>query len=145
VAEYVNVLIHHIGLLHRGTEKLAEYRTFLQTLPLFWSTMTMFQQCHKNICYVLAFGTVIKYIVYRCVHNIFDVIFLELYAYTKSYLSCNDACIGCWCVDAVFMGFWRKRIYYEFYERVSEHAYIVHNFKPGGVAYDIKKRSVKWY
>jgi len=25
----------HIGLLHRGTEKLAEYKTFLQALPYF--------------------------------------------------------------------------------------------------------------
>ncbi len=25
----------HIGLLHRGTEKLAEYKTYLQVLPYF--------------------------------------------------------------------------------------------------------------
>jgi NADH:ubiquinone oxidoreductase subunit D len=43
------------------TEKLAEYRTYLQILPLFWSLKIMFQQCHKNICYVLAFRTFIKY------------------------------------------------------------------------------------
>ncbi len=27
----------HIGLLHRGTEKLAENRTYLQTVPLYGS------------------------------------------------------------------------------------------------------------
>ena len=31
--EVVQRLDPHIGLLHRGTEKLAETRTFLQTLP----------------------------------------------------------------------------------------------------------------
>lgn len=33
--EYITRVDPHIGLLHRGTEKLAEYRTFLQVLPLF--------------------------------------------------------------------------------------------------------------
>ena len=29
------VLNQHIGLLHRGTEKLIEYKTYLQALPYF--------------------------------------------------------------------------------------------------------------
>lgn len=27
--------VQHIGLLHRGTEKLIEYKTYLQALPYF--------------------------------------------------------------------------------------------------------------
>jgi len=33
--EVVKKAIPHIGLLHRGTEKLIEHRTFLQALPYF--------------------------------------------------------------------------------------------------------------
>jgi NADH dehydrogenase (ubiquinone) Fe-S protein 2 len=33
--EVVQKAIPHIGLLHRGTEKLIEYKTFLQALPYF--------------------------------------------------------------------------------------------------------------
>jgi len=29
------ILNQHIGLLHRGTEKLIEYKTYLQALPYF--------------------------------------------------------------------------------------------------------------
>jgi len=33
--EILNKLDPHIGLLHRGTEKLIEYKTFIQALPYF--------------------------------------------------------------------------------------------------------------
>ena len=45
----------HIGLLHRGTEKLIEYKTFLQALPFFsrldgWVSVRL-----KSIKYLLLF------------------------------------------------------------------------------------------
>ena len=33
--EIINKVDTHIGLLHRGTEKLIEYKTYLQALPYF--------------------------------------------------------------------------------------------------------------
>jgi NADH:ubiquinone oxidoreductase subunit D len=33
--EVINKVDSHIGLLHRGTEKLIEYKNFLQALPYF--------------------------------------------------------------------------------------------------------------
>jgi NADH:ubiquinone oxidoreductase subunit D len=33
--EIVNKTDSHIGLLHRGTEKLIEYKTYIQALPYF--------------------------------------------------------------------------------------------------------------
>lgn len=33
--EVINSVDVHIGLLHRGTEKLIEYKTYLQALPYF--------------------------------------------------------------------------------------------------------------
>ncbi len=31
----MNSILQHIGLLHRGTEKLIEYKTYTQALPYF--------------------------------------------------------------------------------------------------------------
>ena len=43
----------HIGLLHRGTEKLAETRTFLQTLPYMDRLDYVSMMCNEH-AYVLA-------------------------------------------------------------------------------------------
>jgi NADH dehydrogenase (ubiquinone) Fe-S protein 2 len=52
----------HIGLLHRGTEKLIEYRTYLQGLPYFdrLDYVSMMAQEH---CYSLAVEHLLKCIV----------------------------------------------------------------------------------
>ena len=51
--EIVNKVDAHIGLLHRGTEKLIEYKTFIQALPYFdrLDYVSMMAQEH---CYSLA-------------------------------------------------------------------------------------------
>jgi NADH dehydrogenase (ubiquinone) Fe-S protein 2 len=35
IGEFVKRAVPHIGLLHRGTEKLVEYKNYLQALPYF--------------------------------------------------------------------------------------------------------------
>ena len=41
----------HIGLLHRGTEKLIEYKTYMQALPYFdrldYVSMMCNEQCYR--------------------------------------------------------------------------------------------------
>lgn len=43
----------HVGLLHRGTEKLCEYRTYLQNLPYFDRLDYVSMMCNEQ-CYSLA-------------------------------------------------------------------------------------------
>jgi NADH dehydrogenase (ubiquinone) Fe-S protein 2 len=43
----------HIGLLHRGTEKLIEYKTYLQALPYFDRLDYVSMMCNEQ-CYSLA-------------------------------------------------------------------------------------------
>ena len=42
----------HIGLLHRGTEKLIEYKTYMQALPYFdrldYVSMMCNEQCYRS-------------------------------------------------------------------------------------------------
>src|ERR1700685_1733265 len=51
--EVIKQIDPHIGLLHRGTEKLIEYKTYLQAIPYFdrLDYVSMMSQEH---CYALA-------------------------------------------------------------------------------------------
>ena len=46
----------HIGLLHRGTEKLIEYKTYMQALPYFdrldYVSMMCNEQCYRWVNYM---------------------------------------------------------------------------------------------
>src|SRR3984885_3992491 len=52
-AEIVQRVDPHIGLLHRGTEKLVEYKTYLQALPYFDRLDYVSMMCNEQ-CYSLA-------------------------------------------------------------------------------------------
>jgi NADH dehydrogenase (ubiquinone) Fe-S protein 2 len=57
--ELVLLVDPHIGLLHRGTEKLIEYKTYLQALPYFdrLDYVSMMVQEH---CYALTVENLLK-------------------------------------------------------------------------------------
>lgn len=52
-AEYVVRADPHIGLLHRGTEKLIEYKTYMQALPYFDRLDYVSMMCNEQ-CFSLA-------------------------------------------------------------------------------------------
>jgi NADH dehydrogenase (ubiquinone) Fe-S protein 2 len=66
----------HIGLLHRGTEKLIEYKTYMQALPYFdrLDYVSMMAQEH---CYSLAVENLLKIRAPRRAQHI-RVLFVEL-------------------------------------------------------------------
>jgi NADH:ubiquinone oxidoreductase subunit D len=66
----------HIGLLHRGTEKLIEYKTYIQALPYFdrLDYVSMMAQEH---CYSLAVEKLLKCIIPLRAQFI-RVLFLEI-------------------------------------------------------------------
>lgn len=51
--EYVKAADPHIGLLHRGTEKLIEYKTYMQALPYFDRLDYVSMMCNEQ-CFSLA-------------------------------------------------------------------------------------------
>ena len=53
VGETVVKATPHIGLLHRGTEKLIEYKTYLQALPYF-DRLDYVSAMAQEHCYALA-------------------------------------------------------------------------------------------
>src|SRR5664279_2246561 len=51
--EVIQSITPHIGYLHRGVEKLSEYRTYHQTIPL-TDRLDYLAPMHNNLGYVLA-------------------------------------------------------------------------------------------
>ncbi len=127
----------HIGLLHRGTEKLIEYKTYLQALPYFdrLDYVSMMAQEHTySLCIEKLSNISIplraKYI---------RVIFLEITRILNHLLA-----VGCHSMDVGAMSpflwaFDEREKLMEFYERVSGARMHAAYIRPGGVNQDIPK------
>jgi NADH dehydrogenase (ubiquinone) Fe-S protein 2 len=125
----------HIGLLHRGTEKLIEYKNYLQALPYFdrLDYVSMMAQEHA---YSLAIEKLIKCEVPLRAQYI-RVIFSEITRLLNHLLA-----IGCHALDVgamtpFFWGFEEREKLMEFYERVSGARMHASYIRPGGVSQDI--------
>jgi NADH dehydrogenase (ubiquinone) Fe-S protein 2 len=125
----------HIGLLHRGTEKLIEYKTYTQALPYFdrLDYVSMMAQEHT---YSLAVEKLLNCDVPLRAQYI-RVLFCEITRILNHLLA-----VGCHSLDVgamtpFFWAFEEREKLMEFYERVSgarlHSAYI----RPGGVAQDL--------
>lgn len=125
----------HIGLLHRGTEKLIEYKNFLQALPYFdrLDYVSMMAQEHT---YALAIETIENINVPKRAQCI-RVIFLEITRLLNHLLA-----VGCHAMDVGAMtpflwAFEEREKLMEFYERVSGARMHASYIRPGGVSMDI--------
>lgn len=125
----------HIGLLHRGTEKLIEYKTFLQALPYFdrLDYVSMMAQEHT---YSLAVEKIGKIAVPKRA-QVIRVIFCEITRVLNHLLA-----VGCHAMDVGAMtpflwAFEEREKLMEFYERVSGARMHAAFIRPGGVSYDL--------
>ena len=125
----------HIGLLHRGTEKLIEHKTYLQALPYFdrLDYVSMMVQEHT---YSLAVEKIGKISVPRRA-QVIRVIFAEITRILNHLLA-----VGCHAMDVGAMtpflwAFEEREKLMEFYERVSGARMHSSYIRPGGVATDI--------
>jgi NADH dehydrogenase (ubiquinone) Fe-S protein 2 len=125
----------HIGLLHRGTEKLIEYKTFTQALPYFdrLDYVSMMAQEHT---YSLAVEQIGNFSVPRRA-QIIRVLFLEITRILNHLLA-----VGCHAMDVGAMtpflwAFEEREKLMEFYERVSGARMHAAYIRPGGVSMDI--------
>jgi NADH dehydrogenase (ubiquinone) Fe-S protein 2 len=125
----------HIGLLHRGTEKLIEYKTYLQALPYFdrLDYVSMMAQEHVYSLAVENLGNI--KIPERA--KILRVLFLEITRILNHLLA-----VGCHAMDVGAMtpflwAFEEREKLMEFYERVSGARMHAAYIRPGGVSCDI--------
>nr|ANO44470.1 NADH dehydrogenase subunit 7 [Schizochytrium sp. TIO1101] len=125
----------HIGLLHRGTEKLVEHKNYMQALPYFdrLDYVSMMAQEHT---YSIAVESLMNIQVPKRSMYI-RVIFLEITRLLNHllFISCHALDVGA--MTAFFWGFEEREKLIEFYERVSGARMHAAYVRPGGVAYDI--------
>jgi NADH dehydrogenase (ubiquinone) Fe-S protein 2 len=125
----------HIGLLHRGTEKLIENKTYIQALPYFdrLDYVSMMAQEHT---YSLAIEKIAGVKIPRRA-QIIRVIFAEITRILNHLLA-----VGCHALDVGAMtpfmwAFEEREKLMEFYERVSGARMHAAYIRPGGVSLDI--------
>jgi NADH dehydrogenase (ubiquinone) Fe-S protein 2 len=125
----------HIGLLHRGTEKLIEYKNYLQALPYFdrLDYVSMLSQEHS---YCLAVEKLLNCKIPERAKYI-RVIFAEITRILNHLLA-----VGCHAMDVGAMtpmlwAFEEREKLMEFYERVSGARMHAAYFRPGGVHADL--------
>jgi len=125
----------HIGLLHRGTEKLLEHKSYIQGLPYFdrLDYVSMMSQEHT---YSLAIERLAK-IEIPLRAQFIRVIFLEITRILNHLLA-----VGCHSMDVGAMtpflwAFEEREKLMEFYERVSGARMHAAYIRPGGVSSDL--------
>jgi len=125
----------HIGLLHRGTEKLIEYKNYLQALPYFDRLDYVSMLCQEH-SYCLAVEKITNCKIPERAKYI-RVIFCEITRILNHLLA-----VGCHAMDVGAMtpmlwAFEEREKLMEFYERVSGARMHASYFRPGGVYSDI--------
>jgi NADH dehydrogenase (ubiquinone) Fe-S protein 2 len=125
----------HIGLLHRGTEKLIEAKTFQQALPYFdrLDYVSMMAQEHT---YSLAVENLLNISVPMRASFI-RVIFLEITRILNHLLALTTHALDVGALTPFLWGFEEREKLMEFYERVSGARLHASYIRPGGVSADI--------
>ena len=133
--EIVERIDPHIGLLHRGTEKLIEYKTYLQAIPYFDRLDYVSPMCQEH-AFVLAVEKLLGLEVPlrgQYIRVLFDEItrilnhLMQIPAYA---MDIGASTPFLWCFE-------QRELLMEFYERVSGARLHAAYYRPGGVHQDL--------
>lgn len=127
----------HIGLLHRGTEKLIEYKNYLQALPYFDRLDYVSMMCQEH-AYVLAIEKLLNCNIPIRAQYI-RVLFSEITRILNHLLAITCHALDVGAMTPFFWGFEEREKLMEFYERVSGARMHSSYFRPGGVNQDLPK------
>ena len=125
----------HIGLLHRGTEKLIENKTYLQALPYF-DRLDYVSPMNQEHAWSLAVEKVLSINVPERGQYI-RVLFCELGRVLNHILNLTAFAIDVGAMTPLLWGFEEREILLSFYERASGARFHAAYFRPGGVHQDI--------
>ena len=125
----------HIGLLHRGTEKLIENKTYLQALPYF-DRLDYVSPMNQEHAWSLAVEKVLSINVPERGQYI-RVLFCELGRILNHILNLTAFAIDVGAMTPLLWGFEEREILLSFYERASGAQFHAAYFRPGGVHQDI--------
>jgi len=125
----------HIGLLHRGTEKLIESKTYTQALPYFDRLDYVSMMAQEHV-YALAVEKLANCKIPKRAQYI-RVLFSEITRILNHllFLGCHALDVGA--MTPLLWAFEEREKLLEFYERVSGARMHAAYFRPGGVAQDL--------
>lgn len=125
----------HIGLLHRGTEKLIEHKTYLQAIPYF-DRLDYVAPMNQEHAFALAVEKLLKITAPPRAQYI-RVAFAELTRILNHILNLTTYALDVGALTPALWGFEEREIGMEFYERVSGARLHANYFRPGGVHQDL--------
>ncbi len=125
----------HIGLLHRGTEKLMEHKTYLQALP-YLDRLDYVSPMNQEHAYCLAIEKLLNLDVPRRAQFI-RVMFSELTRVLNHLLNITTQALDVGAMTPLLWMFEEREKMMEFYERASGARMHAAYFRPGGVHQDI--------
>lgn len=125
----------HIGLLHRGTEKLIEHKTYLQALPYF-DRLDYVSIMNQEHTYSLAVEKLLNLQIPKRAQYI-RVLFCEITRILNHLLAVGTHALDVGAMTPMLWAFEEREKLMEFYERVSGARLHASYIRPGGVQQDL--------
>jgi NADH-quinone oxidoreductase subunit D len=125
----------HIGLLHRGTEKLIEYKTYLQAVPYF-DRLDYVSPMGQEHAFALGVEKLLGITAPPRAQYI-RVLFAEITRVLNHLLNITTFALDVGAITPLLWGFEEREKLMEFYERVSGARLHSAYFRPGGVHQDM--------
>ena len=125
----------HIGLLHRGTEKLIEYKTYLQAVPYF-DRLDYVAPMNQEHAFALAVEKLLG-IEVPARGQAVRVIFCEIGRLLNHLLNITTQAMDVGAITPTLWGFEEREKLMEFYEAASGARLHAAYFRPGGVHQDM--------
>ena len=125
----------HIGLLHRGTEKLMESRTYLQNLPYF-DRLDYVAPMNQEHAWCLAIEKLTGTVVPRRA-SLIRVLFCEIGRVLNHLLNVTTQALDVGALTPPLWGFEEREKLMVFYERACGARLHAAYFRPGGVHQDL--------
>lgn len=127
----------HIGLLHRGTEKLIEYKTYLQAVPYF-DRLDYVAPMSQEHAFALAVEKLVGCEVPKRAQYI-RVLFAEISRILNHIMNITTQALDVGATTPLLWLFEEREKLMEFYERVSGARMHAAYFRPGGVSQDLPR------
>ncbi|PCI45651.1 MAG: NADH-quinone oxidoreductase subunit D [Alphaproteobacteria bacterium] len=125
----------HIGLLHRGTEKLIENKTYLQAIPYF-DRLDYVSPMNQEHAFCLAIEKLLGLEVPERGQYI-RVLYAEIGRILNHIMNVTAHGMDVGALTPILWGFEERELLMEFYERVSGARLHANYFRPGGVHQDL--------
>jgi NADH-quinone oxidoreductase subunit D len=133
--EVVRRVDPHIGLLHRGTEKLIEYKTYLQAVPYF-DRLDYVAPINQEHAFALATERLLGIEVPRR-GQLIRVLYCEIGRLLSHLLNVTTQAMDVGALTPPLWGFEEREKLMVFYERASGSRMHAAYFRPGGVHQDL--------